>query len=255
MPGVDPLDAGRADAGHGKDSRSALPRRGGWLAGTLLSAVWPAAAFAQEARPALLDGRFAVGTSEVVQLAMFLGITGAAMLSAILLIRERARTAGENVQLRGRVAELDNGLQRAESLLNLRDQRILVWFGDERKPDLIGGLGSGEAPEDRATFMAFGKWLVPHSAGQLERAIAALREGRRAFDLVLETNKGALREAQGRVAANNAVVRFLSLSAVRREHAELRLEHQQLRNDHENLLGLIGSLDMPAWLRGADGRG
>src|SRR5690606_24346245 len=129
-------------------------------------------------------------------------------------------------------------LQRAEALLNLRDQRILVWFADDRKPELVGTLAAAGAPEDRATFMAFGKWLAPGSAGQLERAVASLREERRTFDLVLETSRGALVEAQGRVSASHVAVRFLSLGAARREHAELKLEHQQLRDEHDNLLGL-----------------
>src|SRR5690606_7345052 len=210
MPGVDPLDAGGTKAGNARDSRLRRLTRG-WLGGSLLSAAWPALAIAQDAEPARTAQSFAVNTLDVVQLSLFVGITGAAMLSALLLIRERTRTAAENVQLRGRVAELDTALQRADALLNLRDQRVLVWFGDDRKPDLIGALATGEAPEDRATFLAFGKWLEPRSAARLERAISALRETRRPFDVVLETGKGALLEAQGRVSANSVAVRFLTL--------------------------------------------
>ena len=39
-----------------------------------------------------------IGTVEVMQLAMFVGVMGAALLSAIWLIRERARTAAENTR-------------------------------------------------------------------------------------------------------------------------------------------------------------
>src|SRR5690606_26001613 len=113
----------------------------GWLAGALLGTVaWPGSALAQQADIASLAGGFSMHAVEVIQLSLFLGITGAAMLSAILLIRERTRTAAENVELRGRVGEQDNALQRADALLNLRDQRILVWFGDARKPELVGSL-------------------------------------------------------------------------------------------------------------------
>jgi len=262
MPGDRALDAGRTRAGIAGESIGAIVdrapgggcastrgRRG--LAGLLAGAAfWPSAAQA-EALP--LATRFVLSTTDVVQLALFVGITGAAMLSAILLIRERGRTTAENVELRGRVAELDGALQRSDALLNLKDQRIVVWHADERRPELVGTLVN-EAPDDRATFLAFGKWLAPHSASILDRAVARLREVGAPFDLVVETARGAVIEAQGRAAANHTVVRFLSLTQARREHAELRLEHQRLRGEHETLLGLAGALSTPAWLRSQDGR-
>ena len=52
---------------------------------------------------------------------------GAALLSAIWLIRERARTSRKMSTLRARVADLNAALQRSEALLNLRDQRVVVW--------------------------------------------------------------------------------------------------------------------------------
>src|SRR5690606_33003483 len=168
MPGVFPL--GTEKSGTGDTEDSTRKRRRGLAVSTLLATVaWPAAALAQQVEAALVHP-FSMTTGEVIQLSLFLGITGAAMLSAILLIRERTRTAAENVELRGRVAELDSAVQRSDALLNLRDQRILVWFGDTRKPELVGTLA--EAPEDRATFLAFGRWLTPRSAAQIERAIA-----------------------------------------------------------------------------------
>ncbi|TWH36287.1 MULTISPECIES: PAS domain-containing sensor histidine kinase [unclassified Aminobacter] len=250
MPGVFPLGTEQSGAGDNEDSKR--KRRRGLSAGALLASVaWPAVALAEQVEAAIVRP-FSMTTIEVIQLSLFLGITGAAMLSAMLLIRERARTAAENVDLRTRVAELDNALQRADALLNLRDQRILVWFGDSRKAELVGTLA--EAPEDRATFLAFGRWLAPRSAAQLERAVADLREQRQNFDLVVETTKGNLIEVQGRAAANNVAIKFLSLSEAQREHAELRLEHQQLRRDHDNLLGLLHSIPTPVWLRGPEGR-
>src|SRR5690606_19860694 len=80
------------------------------------------AAEAQERGQAL---GLSVSTVEVMQLAMFAGVMGAALLSAIVLIRERARTAAENVELRTRIADLGATLQRSEALLNLRGQRVV----------------------------------------------------------------------------------------------------------------------------------
>lgn len=226
-----------------------------WLLASCALGASVSAALAQESGLLAIATALTANTLNVIQFALFAGITGAAMISAILLIRERARTAAENIELRGRVAELSSALHRSEALLNLRDQRILVWPNDGGRPELVGALGAeGGAPEDRAGFLAFGKWLEPQSAASLERAVTELREAGESFDLVIETHKGALLEVQGRHAASHAAVRFLSLSAARREHAELRLAHQALAAENESLLALLNALPMPAWLRRRDGR-
>src|SRR5690606_16375172 len=107
---------------------------------------------------------------------VFAGVLGAAMMSAIWLIRERTRVSSENADLRSRVADLNAALNRSEALLNLRDQRVVVFSGDNRKPELIGSLpAESGVPDERAAFLAFGRWLSTRSAAALEQAIAALR--------------------------------------------------------------------------------
>jgi signal transduction histidine kinase len=267
MPGDVPPRAGKASDGARNDSgRENAPRQGirAGMRPTLLTRIsfslaggtclLPFAAFAQEnvAKAAGLSA----GALEVIQLAVFAGITGTAILSAIWLIRERARTAAENVELRGRVAEQSAALQRAESLLNLNDQRVVVWTAAEgRKPDLVGSLPAASgAPEDRGQFLAFGRWIEPRSAAELEHALAALRERGTTFEIIIETQNGTLLEAQGRSSAASRVLRFRSLSTAERSFAQLRLEHQRVLAERDNLLGLANVLAMPVWVRGADGR-
>lgn len=262
MPGVDPLDGGKTATGSDEDSSAAarpgrlrrIWRRSALRSAGFIASIWPTLAFAQQGSSFMALERISLGTMEVIQLALFFGITCAAMFSAILMIRERGRTAAENVQLRERVAQIDAALQRSDALLQLKDQRIVVWFNEGRKPELVGALPAADAPEDRATFLAFGKWLAPRCAARLERAVTILREERRPFDLIVETVGGGLLEVQGRLAASYAAVCFLSLSDTRRDHAQLQLEHQRLQAEHNNLLGLLDSLKMPVWMRSADGR-
>jgi signal transduction histidine kinase len=200
-----------------------------------------------------LEG-LSLGTLEVIQLAVFVGITGTAMLSAIWLIRERQRTADENIDLRERLAETGTTLQRAESLLNLNDQRVVVWMNDSRKPDVVGSLPAETGvPDDRGAFLAFGRWLLPQSAADLERALAALREHDTAFDIVVKTQNGKLLEAQGRRSAVSRALRFGALSEAQQDYARLRLEHQYVANERDMLLGLANALAMPMWMRRPDG--
>lgn len=257
MPGLDPLCGGAARPQGRRKMR--LRRARGLMCLALpalgCTALTGGPAMAQGASNPPLWRGLTVGAVEVIQLAILAGVMGAALLSAIWLIRQRARIAAENVALRTRVAELSGALARSEALLNLKDQRLVVWPGDGGRPNVVGELpAESGAPLERSTFLAFGRWLMPRSASALDRAVAGLREKGASFDLVAETREGVLLEVQGRKSALHAVVRFLSLSSTQSENARLKLEQQRLVADHQNLLGLINALDMPFWLRDRAGR-
>ncbi|TPI30661.1 PAS domain-containing protein [Mesorhizobium sp. B3-2-1] len=265
MPGENPLHAGQAVSGGHDDSvtrgsaawrgrRSWRGRAGLLLAGsTLASPLLGGAARAQGADAAAAS--LSVSTIEVMQLAVFAGVMGAAFLSAIFLIRERARTSAENVDLRSRIADVNAALRRSEALLNLRDQRVVIWASENKKPELIGTLPvESGAPEERAAFLAFGRWLMPRSAAALEHAVAGLREKAKPFDLVIESQAGAPLEVHGRKSAAHILVRFVSLSETQRSQARLKIDNQRLAADHETMIGLIEALKMPAWLRDEHGR-
>ncbi|TGQ38626.1 PAS domain-containing sensor histidine kinase [Mesorhizobium sp. M00.F.Ca.ET.216.01.1.1] len=267
MPGENPSRAGQAVSGGRTDSMTiGSAVKGGsfsWrvaarvrtlLAGSALAA--PMLGFAAHAETSIAQkAGLSVSTVEVMQLAMFVGVMGAALVSAIVLIRERARTSAQNVELRARIADVNAALQRSEALLNLRDQRVVVWAAENKKPELIGTLPlESGAPEDRAAFLAFGRWLMPRSAAALEHAVAGLREKARPFDLVIETQAGAPLEVHGRKSAAHVIVRFVSLSETMRSQARLKIENQRLAADYDTMLGLLDALQMPTWLRGADGR-
>ncbi|MDX8493918.1 PAS-domain containing protein [Mesorhizobium sp. VK22B] len=267
MPGDNPPRAGKAVSGGHEDSiGTGCAASGGgfpWRAGVRLGRLLAASALsgsllglaahadtgiAQRAAPA-------VSTVEVMQLAMFVGVMGAALVSAIFLIRERARTSAQNTELRARIADVNAALQRSEALLNLRDQRVVVWSSENKKPELIGSLPlESGAPDERSAFLAFGRWLMPRSAAALENAIAALRDRSKAFDLVVETQAGMPLEVHGRKSAAHVLVRFISLSETLRSQARLKIENQRLSADYDTMLGLLDALKMPAWLRSADGR-
>ncbi|WP_095083191.1 sensor histidine kinase [Mesorhizobium sophorae] len=265
MPGQHPHRAGRAVSGGQDDSGvtgSAL--HGGSLSWRARAALFLATsafacplayAVAHAEAAGVTTAGMSISAIEVMQLAVFVGVTGAALLSAIVLIRERARTSADNVELRSRLADINAALRRSEALLNLRDQRLVVWAAENKKPELIGTLPvESGAPEDRAAFLAFGRWLMPRSAAALEHAVAGLREKAKHFDLVIESQAGAPLEVHGRKSAAHVLVRFVSLSETQRSQARLKIENQRLAADHDTMIGLLDALNMPAWLRSEDGR-
>ncbi|RWK07805.1 PAS domain-containing sensor histidine kinase [Mesorhizobium sp.] len=267
MPGENPPRAGKAVSGGHEDSivTGSVASGGGfpWRAAARLGALLatstlagPLLGLAAHADTGITQRMApAVSTVEVMQLAMFVGVMGAALVSAIFLIRERARTASQNVELRARIADVNAALQRSEALLNLRDQRVVVWTSENKKPELIGSLPlESGAPDERSAFLAFGRWLMPRSAAALENAIATLRDQAKAFDLVIETQAGMPLEVHGRKSAAHVLVRFVSLSETLRSQARLKIENQRLGADYDTMLGLLDALKMPTWLRAADGR-
>ncbi len=200
-----------------------------------------------------LPADFVIGTPEVIELSIFAGAMGAALLSAIWLIRERARIAAENVELRGRIAELDADVQRSDAFLNLRDQKLVVWGREGERPEVIGSLAArAGAPGERSAFLAFGRWLSPRSASEVEHAIAALRNQKTPFDLIIETRREELLEVQGRFSPTHAIVRFLSVGEAQREHADLTVSHRRLSDEHAVLQGVLDALPLPFWQRGSE---
>src|SRR5690606_10270062 len=135
-------------------------------------------------------------------------------------IRERARTADENVYLRNKVSELGAAVQRADALINTRDQKIVIWQSSQARPEIVGSLPLElGVPDERAGFLAFGRWLSAISAAPFERAVLALREKGINFELMVETQGGALLQAEGRRSAGSSVVRFASVSESQRGYA------------------------------------
>ena len=216
------------------------------------------AAFAQGAENSTrIDLPFggSVGAFEVIQFSIFLGAMGAALLSAGWLIRDRSKIAHENNELRSRLSDMGLAAQRNDALLNLKDQRIVVWDAHGARADVVGQLPFDcGAPQDRSHFLAFGRWLRPQSVTELERAVSALREQAHAFDLTVETVNGTLLDVYGRTSGSFAIVRFLSLQGVQAERAALQSQNRELSEKLALLRHLLDRIEQPVWVRGSDGR-
>ncbi|WP_407946701.1 sensor histidine kinase [Pararhizobium mangrovi] len=191
-----------------------------------------------------------ISSGDMVSLALVLGAISAAMISALWLMRERARLETRNGELEYALGEADARNARYQSLLVDKDRRIAVWEGVGTPVELIGALPNEiGAPVDDAGFLAFGRWLEPRSAARIEQAIDRLRADAERFDLVVETARGQIVEAQGRVSGGRAFVRFVALANLRAEIAELRIENDRLAGALERTEGLLDALDTPVWMR------
>lgn len=194
------------------------------------------------------------GSSEVITFSVLLGVVSAALVSAIWMIRQRARLEEENQALRAAASETSHRNARLQALISDKNRRIIIWDGLTQKPEILGQLPPETgAPVADGEFLALGRWLKPNSAAEVERAIELLRSQALSFDLITETTRHEIIEVQGRVSGGQAFVRFVALNNLRREAAELELERDRLSQSLSVFQSLLDALDLPVWQRSGDG--
>lgn len=193
-------------------------------------------------------------SSEVVTFSVLIGVISAAMISAVWLIRQRGNIETDNRELTAALADANHRISRFQALIADKNRRIVVWEGLSDKPEFLGQLPAETgAPQDDRDFLAFGRWIKPQSSSELEKAIELLRLTAQSFDLVVETTRGEIIEAQGRVSGGRAFVRFVALNNLRAELADVKLERDRLHGSLVSLHTLLDAIDLPVWQRGTDG--
>src|SRR6185295_15271666 len=110
-----------------------------------------------------------------------------------------------------------------------------------------------EASHPPQRILAFGTWLAPEPALQMERAVNALRDAGEGFLLNLTTSTGRAIEAMGRAVGGQAILRIRELSGLRRELAEMTLRHKTLAEETGMLRGLAAAAPWPIWAKRAGG--
>lgn len=228
----------------------ALPLRAFLFGSTLLAGTKGAAA----QHIGLLNFSGELTSLQVIEVSMFLGAMGAALLSAVWMIRERGKVAGENQSLRSRVADLTASLERSDALLASRDSRIVIWDSKTEKPEVIGSMpATSGAPSERSHFLAFGRWMTPQSAAQIDRSLQALKSRGTAFEFTGETITGQMIDIQGRRTGTTSHVRFVGLSELQTQVARLKQDVEELRSTNSLFVTLLDSVPYPVWRRDANG--
>ncbi len=241
MPGENPLDAGTAGVGSRCDSgertrgfSQRAPGLGVMVAAEAacisLSAAGKAFAQAFSGTPLGFESIIPTNAIDVIQFAIFAGVMGSALLSAIWLIRERGEGGGRECRAARQdrrsecLAAAKRGASRSPGSAGRRLGR------GAKKPDLVGVLPRKLGRAGRARRISRIWPLADPAIGRRNWRMQSqrLRDKAKAFDIVIETQNGTLLEVHGRKPGATPVVRFVSLSPSLNEHARLRLEHQRL---------------------------
>ena len=199
---------------------------------------------------------FDLNRQEVAVLATALAVLGFSVVAAILLMRTRVRAANNEARLRSDLRDLQVEADRFRALLFAEPQVLVSWAAGDNRPQISGDISllmPQEVQQPPQRILAFGAWLSPEPALQMDHAVNALREAGEGFLLNLTTSTGRSIEAMGRAIGGQAIVRIRELSGLRRELAEMTLRHKGLLEETEMLRGFAAAAPWPIWAKRAAG--
>ena len=203
---------------------------------------------------ALLD----LNRQEFAVLTTALAPLGFSVVAAILLMRTRLRAARSEARLRADIGGLQVQADHFRALLFAEPQILISWAAGDNRPEISGDT-SLLMPQESQNYqpqriLAFGSWLPPEPALQMDHAVDALREAGEGFLLNLTTSNGRPIEAMGRAIGGQAIVRIRELGGVRRELAESNLRYKALLEETELLRDFAAAAPWPIWARSAQGQ-
>jgi signal transduction histidine kinase len=194
---------------------------------------------------------------ELAVLTTALALLGFTVVAAILLMRTRLRATRNEARLHSDIGDLQVQADRLRALLFAEPQILIAWAAGDNRPQISGDIAL-LAPQDSAQhqpqrILAFGTWLPPEPALQMDHAVDALREAGEGFLLNLTTSNGRAIEAMGRAIGGQAIVRIRELGGLRRELAESNLRYRSLLEETELLRDFAAAAPWPIWAKSAQG--
>ena len=194
---------------------------------------------------------------EIAVLTTALALLGFSSVAAVLLMRTRVRAAKNETRLRTDIQQLHVETDRLRALLFAEPQILISWAAGDNRPQISGDTSLLTMQESQQhslqRILAFGTWLPPEPALQMDHAVDALREDGEGFLLNLATSNGQSIEAMGRAIGGQAVVRIRELGGLRRELAEANLRYTALLEETEMLRGFAAAAPWPIWAKRANG--
>jgi PAS domain-containing protein len=186
-----------------------------------------------------------------------LALVGFSVVAAILLMRARVRATRTESRLRADITDLQVQADRLRALLFAEPQVLIAWAAGDNRPQISGDIALVTSQETAQNspqrILAFGTWLPPEPALQMDHAVDALREGGQGFLLNLTTSSGRAIEAMGRAIGGQAIVRIRELGGLRRELAEANLRYKTLQEETELLRDFAAAAPWPIWAKSAKG--
>jgi signal transduction histidine kinase len=222
------------------------------IAATALASTGPSWA-GEPTLPETISAFFDFNRQEIAVLATALAPLVFSVVAAVSLMRSRVRAARSEARLRAHIADLQIQADRYRALLFAEPQVLISWAAGDNRPRISGDVALLVPPDSPHRVLAFGAWLQPEPALEMDHAVDALREAGEGFLLNLTTSNGHAIEAMGRAIGGQAIVRIRELSGLRRELAETNLRLKALVEEADTLRGLAATAPWPIWAKSAKG--
>ena len=238
-------------------SCTSLARHGLLALATALSVASEPALAGDSAVEQAVSAWFDFNHQEAAVLTTALSLLGFSVVAAILLMRTRVRATRTELRLRAKIAGLQDQADRLRALLFAEPQILIAWAAGENRPQISGDtsllISADAAQSSPQRILAFGTWLPPEPALQMDHAVDALREAGEGFLLNLSTSNGRAIEAMGRAIGGQAIVRIRELGGLRRELAESNLRYKTLQEETELLRDFAAAAPWPIWAKSTEG--
>ena len=238
-------------------SCTSLARNGLIAVATVISASLDPALAGDFPLPEVVSAWLDLNHQEFAVLTTALALLGFSVVAAILLMRTRIKATRTEVRLHADVADLQVQADRLRALLFAEPQILVSWAAGDNRPQIIGDtsllISQDASQSSPQRILAFGTWLPPEPALQMDHAVDALREAGEGFLLNLSTSNGRAIEAMGRAIGGQAIIRIRELGGLRRELAESNLRYKTLQEETGLLRDFAAAAPWPIWARNGEG--
>ena len=184
---------------------------------------------------------------------LFAALAAVTCAGALIHLASRRNWAARERQLVNDLAAARADLDRANAFLAAEQQIVISWRSASGDPDIAGDLTLAMETPAPLRVLAFGTWLSPALAQELESLIGKLRARGEGFRLPLVTLAGRHLEAQGRAVGGRAVLRIRDVSGDRLELTQLRERHTRTMLETDALRAMLDALPSPVWMREFNG--
>ena len=190
---------------------------------------------------------------EFAVLTTALALLGFSVVAAILLMRTRIRAARSELRLRVEIAALQAQADRLRALLFAEPQVLVSWAAGDDRPQISGDIRCWCHPDSPQRILAFGAWLPPEPALQMDHAVDALARIRRGISAQPHHLDRPRHRGDGprhRRASHCADSRTRRGAAGTRR---INLRYKALQEETELLRDLAAAAPWPIWAKSAQG--
>jgi signal transduction histidine kinase len=181
--------------------------------------------------------------------ALFMGSVAVATAAGLTLIRERRLWRRRERRLTGEIMRLRGAEDRAELLMGSERQILISWSGRGGEARFEGDPSIAGDGATVKRVLAFGAWLAPADAAQLEASLDHLRQRGESFRLTTRTLAHGYVDAEGRTVGGRAILRLRDVTGDRSELLRARSELTATRAELRAMTSLLDTIAHPLWLR------